>query len=43
MNKSRRTALNKIVAALNELRDTLETVHDEEEEAMDNLPESLQE
>lgn len=43
MNKSRRARLNSIINTLNELRSDLETIHDEEDEAMSNMPESLQE
>lgn len=42
MNKARRVSLNRIINALTELKDDLETVKGEEEEAMDNMPESLQ-
>ena len=37
MNKARRAVLNKIINALSDLKDELETVKDEEEEAMDRL------
>ena len=51
MNTKRRKAiakaledyLNKETAAREELRDVLEAVRDEEEEAYENLPESIQE
>jgi len=43
MNKARRAALNAIVNGITELKDALENVHDDEETAMDNMPESLQE
>ena len=43
MNKSRRARLNATINALTELRSDLEIVHDEEDEAMENMPESLQE
>ena len=51
MNTKRRKAiakaledyLNKETAAREELRDVLEAVRDEEEEAFENLPESIQE
>lgn len=43
MNKVRRAKLNAIINALNDLRSDLELVHDEEQDVMDNMPESLQE
>ena len=43
MNKARRAKLNAIINALNDLRSDLELVHDEEQDVMDNMPESLQE
>ena len=43
MNKARRAKLNSIINALGDLKSSLELVHDEEEETMDNVPESLQE
>lgn len=43
MNKQRRKALQKIVDILIEQNDILEAVKDEEQDAMDNVPESLQE
>ena len=43
MNKARRASLNAIINALTEQKDALEIIHDEEESAMDNMPESLQE
>ena len=51
MNKQRRKAINKIIEELEniqttfdaELREALEEVRQEEEEALENLPESLQE
>lgn len=42
MNKARRAELNRIINAIQDLKSDLEIVHDEEEEAMDNMPESLQ-
>lgn len=42
MNKARRASLNRIINAIQELKNDLEVVHDEEEDAMDNMPESLQ-
>ena len=43
MNKARRAKLNAVINALTELKDDLEIIHDEEDEAMENMPESLQE
>ena len=43
MNKARRKALEKISDKLMELQVDLQYVHEEEEEAFDNMPESLQE
>lgn len=43
MNKNRRKQLEKIVEALEALRDDLEMLKDEEQDCFDNLPESLQE
>ena len=50
MNNARRTALNRIKGRLDDIRieleeqkDLLDNVHEEEQEAFDNLPESLQE
>lgn len=42
MNKARRAVLNKIINGLNDLLDELNTVKEDEEDAMDNIPESLQ-
>ena len=42
MNKVRRKQLADIRAKIEELQDLLEEVRDEEQEAFDNLPESLQ-
>ena len=42
MNAMRRKSIRKIQAMLLELHEMIENVHDEEEEAYDNLPESLQ-
>ena len=42
MNKARRAVLNKIINALTELKDELESIKEDEQDAMDNLPESLQ-
>ena len=43
MNKSRRATLTMIANAMEELKSRLETVRDEEQDAFDNMPESLQE
>ena len=43
MNKARRKELDRIHSAILELYEALEEVKAEEEEAMDNMPESLQE
>lgn len=42
MNKQRRKAIEKISDKLEELQAELQMLKDEEEEAYDNLPESLQ-
>lgn len=42
MNKARRKELDKIHSAILELYEALEDVMNEEEEARDNMPESLQ-
>lgn len=42
MNKDRRKRLEKIVATLQDAMAELEYIKDEEQEAFDNLPESLQ-
>ena len=43
MNKARRKRIEKVVNLLEELRDELESVKDEEQTAYDNMPESLRE
>lgn len=43
MNKSRRRALEEIANKVEELRDRLQGILEEEQEAYDNMPESLQE
>ena len=43
MNKDRRKQLSEIQSKLSELRDMIDTVLSDEQEAYDNLPESLQE
>lgn len=42
MNNDRRKRIEAISANLSELRDAIETIRDEEQEAFDNMPESLQ-
>ena len=42
MNKDRRKRLAEIEGKLEELKDQLEAIRAEEEEAFDNLPESIQ-
>ena len=42
MNKARREELSRVVDLLDQARDLLETIRDEEQEAFDNLPESIQ-
>ena len=42
MNKQRRKELQKIYELINEAKDRLEMVKDEEEEYKDNMPENLQ-
>lgn len=41
MNKHRRTVIAEILEQLIEICDNLETVKDEEEEALENFPENL--
>lgn len=41
MNKQRRKALEKIIGKLEELKEEIETIQEEEQEAYDNIPESL--
>lgn len=41
MNKQRRKALKEIVSKLEELKSEIESIQDEEQEAYDNIPESL--
>ena len=43
MNKIRRKNINTLIERLEELRSDAELILDEEQEAFDNLPESLQE
>ena len=42
MNKLRRKEIAKAIELMEEAREILETVRDEEQEAYDNMPESLQ-
>lgn len=42
MNNARRKRICKIVDSLNELKDQIDELHSEEEEVLDNIPESLQ-
>jgi hypothetical protein len=42
MNNERRKAIAAIADQLSELRETIELIRDDEQEAYDNLPESLQ-
>lgn len=42
MNKTRRNELERIINALEDLRDDIQNVADDEREAFDNMPESLQ-
>ena len=41
MNKQRRKALEEIVGKLEDLKCEIESIQDEEQEAYDNIPESL--
>lgn len=43
MNKQRRNRIFKMVERINEIVGILETARDEEQEALDNLPESIRE
>lgn len=42
MNNARRKRISKIADALNEMKDQIDELHSEEEEVLDNIPESLQ-
>lgn len=42
VNKDRRARLEALLAPLSEIKDQLQLIADEEQEAYDNLPESLQ-
>ena len=43
MNKNRRKMIRKIVEQLGGLKEELDSVKDEEQEALDSMPENLQE
>lgn len=43
MNRQRRNRIELVMTKLDELREEIEALRDEEQEAFDNLPESLQE
>ena len=43
MNKARRKEIGKIIDRLEEIKVDLQFVHDDEQDAYDNTPESLQE
>lgn len=43
MNRTRRAKLNALINALNDLKSDVELLQEEEQEAFDNLPESIQE
>lgn len=43
MNKTRREQVNEIIGTLEDVKCSIENLHDEEEEAYYNLPDSLQE
>ena len=42
MNKQRRKALNDAIEKLTELKEIIDSIREEEQDAYDNLPESLQ-
>lgn len=42
MNRARRQAIEKAIEILSEQKEELECIRDDEQEAYDNLPESLQ-
>ena len=42
MNKQRRKSIDRLIDKLSEIRDEIEMLKDEEQEAFDNMPESLQ-
>ena len=43
MNKERRKRIDDIIAQLNDIKEDIEMLRDEEQEAYDNMPESIQE
>ena len=43
MNKKRRTALNELLTKLEEIKNQLEELMDDEQTAQDNLPDTFQE
>ncbi len=43
MNKQRRKSIGEVISKLEELREELDGIMSDEQEAFDNLPESLQE
>lgn len=43
MNKARRVALDKIIPLITEARDLLEPLRDDEREAADTIPDSMEE
>ena len=43
MNKTRRKVIDKLMERIEDLRSDVEMILDEEQEAFDNIPESLQE
>lgn len=43
MNKARRKSIQQIIDTLTDLKENVDLVREEEQEAYDNLPESLQE
>lgn len=43
MNANRRKELNKAISALESIKETIDRLTEEEQEAFDNMPESLQE
>ena len=42
MNKTRRKQIDDVIAGLQELQETVETIMNDEEEYRDNIPENLQ-
>lgn len=42
MNAQRRKSIQEVIDQLEEIKSTIETLNDEEQEAYDNLPENLQ-